>query len=351
MTQRSASYKKITLLFKRPSGTSRGVLQSKDSWIIRIRNTQNPEVSGTGECSIIQGLSPDDPIAFEEKLDFVCRDITETGGVDITRIKDFPAIRFGLETALLDYQAKEPHVLFPSDFTRGKAEIPINGLVWMGDIPFMKKQLDKKIDAGFTCLKLKIGAIDFEQELKLLQSIRASFSSGDLELRVDANGAFLPGDALEKLKRLAEFGLHSIEQPIKQGQAEKMADLCSRSPIPVALDEELIGVHDLQEKHDMLKVIRPQFIILKPSLLGGLKAAEEWITLSEREQIGWWATSALESNIGLNAIAQWVFGLKNSMPQGLGTGQLYTNNIASPLHVRNGFLGYNPEKTWGEIPL
>lgn len=351
MTKLIASYKKYTLIFKRPSGTSRGILKTKDSWFIHIKDANYPEKSGLGECSLIPGLSPDDLPGFESRLKLVCSQVTNKGLVDESLLKDFPAIRFGLETALHELKSKIPRQLYPSEFTSGKARIPINGLIWMGSAGFMKEQIDEKIKAGFNCLKLKIGAIDFDVEVSLLKSIRQTYTPADLELRVDANGAFQPHEALEKLKRLSAFSLHSIEQPIKPGQPDEMARLCARSPVPVALDEELIGIHQPRLIKTLLQSIRPQYIILKPSLLGGLQAADEWIASAREENIGWWATSALESNIGLNAIAQWVFTHQPTMLQGLGTGQLFTNNIVSPLFVEQGHLAYAPEIPWDTASL
>jgi len=340
-----AKHIKHTLNFKRPSGTSRGILKNKDSWFILISSSTNPVRVGIGECSLIKGLSIDNRPDFENKLAQCCDDISASGNVSPDNLASFPAIRFGLETAILDLEAKNERILFPSAFTEGSS-IPINGLVWMGDARFMRQQIREKLDAGFSCLKLKIGAIDFLQELELLKLIRKSFSSDDLELRVDANGAFHPNEAMEKLKQLAAYDLHSIEQPIRPGQIEKMAKLCAHSPIPIALDEELIGIVDLKYKKALLDTIKPQYIILKPSLVGGFEASEEWIALAKKWNIGWWVTSALESNIGLNAIAQWIYSLKSRMPQGLGTGQLYTNNFSSPLCIANGRLFYDPRMPW-----
>ena len=236
--------------------------------------------------------------------------------------------------------------LFPSAFTKGLDGISINGLVWMGEEAFMRKQIEEKIEAGFDCIKLKIGAIDFQTELNILKSIRKEFSTSDIELRVDANGAFSKDEALEKLKRLSDFKLHSIEQPIKPKQFEAMANLCEQTPIPIALDEELIGVFSNEEKEKVLNTIKPQYIILKPSLVGGFKGSKQWIDSAEDLKIKWWITSALESNVGLNAISQWTYTLKNKMPQGLGTGSLFTNNFESPLTVKNGTLHYNNSNHW-----
>lgn len=248
--------------------------------------------------------------------------------------------------ALMDLNNKGHQILFPSNFTKGISAIPINGLIWMGEPSFMKEQIKDKLQQGFSCIKMKIGAIDFEQEISILKAIRKEFSPADIELRVDANGAFTPEDATTKLERLAEFQLHSIEQPIKAGQWQKMATLCKNTPLPIALDEELIGIHHTEEKQKLIDTINPQYIILKPSLLGGFESCNEWIQTTEGKNCGWWITSALESNIGLNAIAQWTYTLNSALPQGLGTGQLYTNNFESPLEVSKGFLHYRTETNW-----
>ena len=349
MSGLKATYKKHALEFKRPGGTSRGVLTSKDSWYVLLSSADKPGRIGIGECSLIRGLSIDDRPDFEEQLSLCCQALSQSGQVDPGLLAGFPAIRFGIETALLDLAGQKEKVLFPSDFTRGKASIPINGLVWMGDIDFMKQQVNEKLENGFTCLKLKIGALDFNAELELLRAIRQEYSCAEVELRVDANGAFQPEVALEKLKQLSEFELHSIEQPIKQGQPEAMAGLCEQSPLAIALDEELIGIEDFYVKEKLIRAIKPQYIILKPSLVGGMKKAEEWISLAVQQGIGWWVTSALESNIGLNAIAQWTFTLNSPMPQGLGTGQLFTNNIPSPLFIAGGCLHHDPGADWGPL--
>jgi o-succinylbenzoate synthase len=340
-----AYFKKHTLRFKQPSGTSRGILTEKASWFIFLSNDQNPGITGVGECGPLAGLSIDDRLDFETKLAEVCSDVDKYINKNEI-LPDFPSIHFGLETAFLDYINGGKKILFPSAFTEGDDSVSINGLVWMGNFESMLKQVREKIEAGFTCIKLKIGAINFEDELKLLRWIRKDFSSAQIEIRVDANGAFKPEEALEKLKHLSEFQLHSIEQPIRQNQWEDMAKLCETSPIPIALDEELIGIMDLDKKQKLLEKIKPQFIILKPSLLGGFKTSEEWIKLASEKNIGWWVTSALESNIGLNAIAQWTYTLGNKMAQGLGTGQLYINNFNCPLNISEGKLFYYPKENW-----
>jgi len=243
-------------------------------------------------------------------------------------------------------ESTSPFELFPSEFTKGEKSIPINGLVWMGTKEFMKIQIKEKISSGFSCIKMKIGAIDFDTELELLTSIRKEFSSKDIELRVDANGAFTPKEALEKLKHLSALEIHSIEQPIKQGQFEEMALLCEQTPLPIALDEELIGVFSETKKEEILQIIQPQFIILKPSLIGGFQGSTEWIEKAIKYNVSWWITSALESNVGLNAIAQFTYTLQNKMPQGLGTGGLYANNFEAPLEIEKGNLHYNNLKKW-----
>jgi o-succinylbenzoate synthase len=338
-----ATYFKHQLQFKRPSGTSRGVLTYKETWFIQLENTTR---QGIGECGMFKGLSIDDRQDFEAKLAWTCEHINLGLDVLLAELIEFPSIQFGLEMAFLSVSHQNQFELFPSDFTKGKDSIPINGLIWMGDPVFMKQQIKDKLASGFSCIKLKIGAIDFDKELELMRSIRQEFDADTIEIRVDANGAFKPNEALEKLKRLSDYNLHSVEQPIRQGQVDDMAQLCSETPLPVALDEELIGVFSVTEKQFLLQTIKPQYIILKPTLVGGFKGSQEWITVAESNQIEWWVTSALESNIGLNAIAQWTYTLKSPLPQGLGTGGLFTNNIQSPLVVDSGQLIYDLKTKW-----
>ncbi|MGV8945220.1 MAG: o-succinylbenzoate synthase [Lutibacter sp.] len=338
-----AFYQKYILNFKQASGTSRGVLHTKETYFLKV---VDGERTGYGECAIFKGLSIDDREDYEEKLSWLCKNINRNADELLRELIEFPSIQFGLEQALLSFQQKNPFELFPSKFTKSEDAIAINGLIWMGDEAFMKQQISEKIKAGFSVIKLKIGAIDFETEIALLKSIRNEFSAKEIEIRVDANGAFKPFEALEKLKRLSEFKIHSIEQPIKQGQIDEMAKLCSTTPLPIALDEELIGIFDVTEKQELLQIIKPQYIILKPSLVGGFEGSSAWIELAEKQNMGWWITSALESNVGLNAIAQWTYTLNNKMPQGLGTGSLFTNNFESPLEVKNGHLHYNNTKNW-----
>lgn len=328
------------LHFKKPAGTSRGTYTERKSWFLYLISAEQPERCGIGECAPLPNLSYDDIPAYEEVLANACQRFQETGEIDIEGLRNYPSILFGFETALLHFQ-KQSFALWNTPFSRGEAGIPINGLIWMGSYKEMTEQVKTKIEAGFRCIKLKIGAIDFEEELKILRMIRQQFSAQDIELRVDANGAFSPTDAMDKLNRLAELDLHSIEQPIRSGQWEEMARLTTSTPLPIALDEELIGCNDPQEKKKLLSMIHPQYIILKPSLHGGIHGGNEWIQEAEKQHIGWWITSALESNIGLNAIAQWCATFKNPLPQGLGTGALFTDNIDMPLEVRKDSLWYN----------
>jgi o-succinylbenzoate synthase len=338
-----AYYKKYTLIFKQASGTSRGILHTKETYLLKL--VQSVKI-GYGECAVFRGLSVDDRPDYEKKLQWLCANINRNTDELFDELKAFPSIQFGLEQAMLSLKNENPFELFPSEFTRSNDFININGLIWMGGESFMKQQISTKIKEGFSTLKLKIGAIDFDTELSLLKMIRNEFSSSEIQLRVDANGAFHPLEALEKLNRLSEFEIHSIEQPIKKGQFYEMAELCLKSPIPIALDEELIGVTDVTKKLELLQIINPQYIILKPSLIGGFNGSSEWIRLAEEKDIGWWVTSALESNIGLNAIAQWTFTLNCKMPQGLGTGSLFINNFECPLEVKKGNLYYNIDNKW-----
>ncbi|MFD1161911.1 o-succinylbenzoate synthase [Hwangdonia seohaensis] len=338
-----ATYHKYILNFKQASGTSRGVLKTKETWFIVIEHNGK---KGIGECGVFRGLSVDDVPHYEDILQWTCVNIHLGLGLLLDELKKFPSIQFGLEMAFKSLESENKFELFPSEFTKGNASIPINGLIWMGSEAFMKQQIKEKISAGFHCIKMKIGAIDFQTEINLIKSIRKEFSSKDIELRVDANGAFSKDEALEKLKMLSDFDLHSIEQPIKQGQIESMANLCENTPLPIALDEELIGVFSVTKKQELLQTICPQYIILKPSLVGGFKGSDVWIEIAEKLNIGWWITSALESNIGLNAIAQYTFVKQSDLPQGLGTGALFTNNFDSPLQVKNGTLQYHKKRAW-----
>ncbi len=329
-----ASFERYVLQFKKPSGTSRGILKEKETFFIHI---WEKDKKGIGECGLLRKLSIDDRPDYVEKLHWTCKHIHLGLDYLYEGLREFPSIQFGLEQAFLDLNAKE-HLLFPSDFTSGNVPLQINGLIWMGPIEYMKAQIKEKLAQGFSCLKIKIGNLDFEKELSLLQQIKKNYPK--LTLRVDANGAFPAQEAWEKLNRLAPLRLHSIEQPIQSNQWNKMADLCQTTPLPIALDEELIGIFDRKEKIECLERIKPHYIVLKPSLIGGFRSAQEWIELANEQKIGWWITSALESNIGLNALAQWTYTLGNKMPQGLGTGGLYMNNLPSKLRIESENLFY-----------
>lgn len=328
------------LHFKQPAGTSRGTYTTRKVWYLHFTSPDFPGRVGIGECAPLPALSCDDLPDYEDILKRFCRQVEKEQGMwDKDVLCQYPSILFGLETVIWHFFAGS-WALSDTAFSRGEVGIQINGLIWMRDFDHMLSQIEKKMEAGFRCVKLKIGAIDFEKELALLRHIRTHFSSKEIELRVDANGAFSPGDAMEKLKRLSEFDLHSIEQPIRAGQWEAMARLTSESPLPIALDEELIGCNMLEEKKKLLATIRPQYIIIKPSLHGGICGGDEWIMEAEKQHIGWWITSALESNIGLNAIAHWCATFNNPLPQGLGTGMLFTDNIEVPLEIRKDCLWF-----------
>ena len=321
------------LHFKQPAGTSRGVYTTRKICLVHLYEGDR---HGVGECAPLPDLScdalPDQE--YTSILNKVCEDFCQSGEIDDDSLRDYPSMLFGLETALLNLQNGDR--LFDTAFSRGETGIPINGLVWMGNHDEMLQRLEDKLEKGFRCIKLKIGAIDFDQELDLIRRIRDRFSFHEVELRVDANGAFPYDEALYKLELLSQYNIHSIEQPIKAGQWAFMADLCRESPLPIALDEELIGVNDPAMKRHMLNIIKPRYIILKPSLHGGMAGCREWIETARDLGIGSWITSALESNIGLNAIAQFaasIYGDHITMPQGLGTGQLFTDNIPMPLEV------------------
>lgn len=324
-----AEYFRYLLKFKRPSGTSRGVLYEKETFILEISNKGK---KGVGECAIFRGLSFDDRPDYEEKLKWLCENIDQDFEFLKQELKEFPSIWFGYEQALLNLK-HGGKLYFPSDFTEGKSSMMINGLIWMGDVGYMEEQIEEKLAQGFHCIKLKIG-VDWNSEHEILQKLRQKFSKEKLELRVDANGGFSKEEAKIVLQQLADLNIHSIEQPIKAGNWNDMAELCAETPTPIALDEELIGIIEFTEKKKLLETIEPQYIILKPSLVGGIVGSDEWIALAEQNNIGWWITSALESNLGLNAIAQYTFTKNNPMPQGLGTGSLFTNNFESDLELK-----------------
>lgn len=342
-----------TLKFKRPAGTSRGVYTVRKVWYVVLRDAEEPGRFGVGECAPLVDLSCDycSDDVFERRLRTLC-DMAEKLScgdepvLPYEELRPYPSMLFGLETAVWHWK-RHSVCLSDTEFGRGKRGIEINGLIWMGSFEEMKERIEEKLRLGFGCIKLKIGAIDFDSELNLIRMIRGRFSKDDIELRVDANGAFSPDDALFKLEQLAKYDLHSIEQPIKAGQWDCMARLCADTPLPIALDEELIGVNELERKNELLDTIRPQYIILKPSLHGGIAGAEEWVGKAEERRIGWWATSALESNVGLNAIAHWCAVMQEErvdaclLPQGLGTGQLFVENVAYPLEVRGDKLWFD----------
>jgi len=332
---------KHTLRFKAPSGTSRGVLHDKDTWFLLLRAGDR---LGVGEVNMFRGLSYDDRPDFEQRLHDVCEQISNGFIPDQEELRLWPSIRFGLEQALKTVESEQAFLFYPSPFTQGREAITINGLIWMGSAERMLAQARDKINQGFACIKMKIGAIDFEAELQVLQAIRAEAGPDRISLRVDANGAYDPEQARRIIDRLEPLGIHSIEQPIRTGTWDEMAALCQWSPVPIALDEELIGTVHPEEKRQLIDHIRPPYIIIKPSLLGGFSASEEWIGLATDFECGYWVTSALESNVGLNAIAQWTWGLQTEIPQGLGTGGLFTNNFTSPLEVEAGRLHYRVDK-------
>ncbi|GAB6959246.1 o-succinylbenzoate synthase [Prevotella aurantiaca JCM 15754] len=326
------------LHFLQPAGTSRGVYNTRLSFYLKLTSDEQPNVVGVGECATLPDLSCDamPPNEYERKLRTFCDEYERTGVIDYEAMRAYPSMLFGLETAVAQFNVKGSLNFFDTPFGRGEEGILINGLVWMGTFDEMFERLEAKLKAGFHCIKIKIGAIDFDRELQLIRHIRASFSRNDIELRVDANGGFKPKEALSHMEALAQYDIHSIEQPIKQYQWTEMARLCAATPLPIGLDEELIGVNDRQKKVELLDTIRPQYIVLKPSLHGGMAGTEEWIQLARERNIGSWITSALESNVGLNAIAQLTAGIYGSNirhAQGLGTGQLFADNIEMPLKV------------------
>jgi o-succinylbenzoate synthase len=343
-----ASFQSYKLIFNFDAGTSRGVLKERNTYFIRLWDPNHPQRIAVGEAGPLQGLSPD-YADLESKIQILCEALRgqpiPQSYQEITTVlnkfvsQSLPSVRFALETAFYDLLRGANKMLFPGAFTQGSYSIPINGLIWMGDLDFMKDQIDQKIASGYNCIKIKIGAIDFEAECSLLDYIRNRYGQ-KISLRVDANGAFKPADVHQKLNRLSKFHIHSIEQPVLPGQHKLLRDLCLNPIIPIALDEELIGITDSDQKEALLDSIHPQYIVLKPTLLGGMDATREWIRLADQREIGWWITSALESSIGLNALAQFVATFKSKLPQGLGTGQLYTNNLPSRLYIHQGRLFY-----------
>ncbi len=344
-----ATFKKKVFTFSFKARTSRGPMKDKTSWFILLRDSEVPGVCGIGECGPLPGLSIDAVPGFEEVLRDVLQQVNGLPVTDVSRLSelvpiDFPSICFGLETAALDFVNGGRRIIFDNNFLRGEP-IPINGLIWMGDLDFMMNQINEKISIGFRCVKLKVGGLDFERECHVLEYLRKRYYKLDIEIRLDANGAFKIDEALYKLKELARYNVQSIEQPIKPGLPE-MEELCRKSPIPVALDEELIGKHSRRERTKLLQTIKPHYIILKPTLLGGLASCDEWISIAGENNIGWWVTSALESGIGLNAICQFTAKYPVTIPQGLGTGGIYEDNFESPLQVKDGLIFHNPERAW-----
>ncbi len=332
-----ASITKHVLEFKKPATTSRGFYTDRHIYLIHIHNAVNPNVVGIGECAPLKGLSIDDRPDYEAELRKLVKQINENKADDFN-FNLFPSIKFGLETALLDLKNGGRKIIFQNLYSIGKMGIPINGLIWMDSIDAMKEEAIEKIEKGFDCIKIKIGALDFDKECDLLAFIRAQKNGDKLIIRVDANGAFKAGEALEKLHELKQFNLHSIEQPIKAGQRDLMRELCEKSPVPIALDEELIGTHTEEDINRLITFIKPQYLVIKPNLIGGFVQSDLWIKAAERHNISWWLTSALESNIGLNAIAQFAANHHNKLHSGLGTGQLYTGNFTPYTHIKSGFL-------------
>lgn len=339
-----ATYTAHPLVFVRPAGTSRGILQQKPCWFIKL--TSEEGITGMGEVSFIPNLSVEEEDEMEIQLHHICKLISRGEMDPLQFLPSMPGVQFALESAVRDLETGGKRILHPSEFTEGQVGIPTNGLIWMGAKPFMISQVREKMQLGFHVLKLKVGALDKTEELEIVKWIRSEFGAGDLEIRLDANGAWSPAQAPKRMEQFARFGIHSIEQPIAAGQIEALARICQDPAIPVALDEELIGITDPAARSQLLEKIRPAYIILKPGLLGGFTATADWIELARKQGIGWWITSALESNIGLNAVAQWTFQQGVSIPQGLGTGALYTNNIPSPLQMSGEYLWYRSKFDW-----
>ena len=329
------------LQFIAAAGTSRGTMHTRDIYLVQLFG-EDKKVYGIGECAPLKGLSVDAVADYEEVLDKVCKNI-DYYLAHKDELRRFPSILFGIETASLDLLNGGQRILFPSAFTAGNSSIPINGLIWMGTAAAMRQQIEKKIEQGFRVIKMKIGAMNFNEELEILSWIRSHYKDLDIEIRVDANGAFQPNDVLDKLERISSYKIHSIEQPIQAGQLESMQHTIVSTPIDIALDEELIPIVTYREKRELLEQLKPQYIILKPSLHGGIMGCEEWIQLAKSLHIGWWITSALESNYGLNAIAQFTYIQNHRTTHGLGTGGLYTNNFNSPLSIQQGELCFDPK--------
>jgi len=350
-----ASFFKKTFNFSFKARTSRGAMDKKDSWFLSIWDSEQPEVVGIGEAGPLPGLSHEKSADVEAELLGIIKVISNAGNSggfqSLAQVHDFiqadkisSSVLFAVETAFLDLKNGGSRIIYHNNFIKGKP-IPINGLVWMGGLDYMLQQVSIKISEGFSCIKMKVGGLNFEKELDILQFIRRKYFRDVIEIRLDANGAFKPEQALYKIMDCSRFDVHSIEQPLKAGSSF-LSELCSHSPIPIALDEELIGLRSANQKIELLDRVRPPFVILKPTLHGGLLGCEEWIKLAEERSVKWWMTSALESNIGLNAVAQFTANYPVSIPQGLGTGSIYSDNIPSPLNVKKGFLSYNSQESW-----
>ena len=327
-------------------GTSKGTITDRTVWYLMAWHEERPDVMGIGEAALFPGHSKEYPADVRTKLVELCAHTHDWEQRLNTDLVEVPSVRFAVEQCMRDLDVRGTKELFPSAFTLGQSTIPINGLVWMGDKDTMKRRIREQIEGGYRTVKVKIGAIGLNDELELLAHVRAEFGPQDITLRVDANGAFTFAEAPSVLERLADLGVHSIEQPIAPGLYEAMAELCANSPLPVALDEDLIGLNHQDLKRDLLDHLRPRYVVIKPSLVGGWQATREWISLAEERGIGWWITSALESSIGLNAIAQFTATIGPTLPQGLGTGKIYSDNITSPLLAEAGTLRYRPEVAW-----
>ena len=340
----TAHFSKHVLDFTFNAGTSRGVMKQRPTWFLTITDGKK---TGIGECAPIEGLSIDLLDTFDAKLQWVCDNIDLGFAVLYDALEAYPSIRTGLEMAFISLKGDHPHSLFLNPFSKGKAGIPINGLIWMDSADKMEAQIQKNIKAGYKCVKMKVGAINTAEEIAIIERIREKYEPWEMEIRLDANGAFSEDNVWDILDELVQLEIHSIEQPVKDKAL--LQKLCAESPVPIALDESLIGIHSMEDKEALIEEMLPDYIVIKPSLVGGFRAAEDWISLAEKNGIGWWVTSALESNVGLNAIAQWLGNYPLRIHQGLGTGQLYKNNIESPLQIKKGKLFYSRTKAWGEV--
>jgi O-succinylbenzoate synthase len=337
----SARFVARNLIFSFPAGTSRGIMKERPTWYLILEENGQ---TGIGECAPLFGLSIEKEEGYEDKLRWTCENISMGFSALYDELENYPSLRMGLETAFISLRKESPYELFANPFSQGKGGIPINGLIWMNTADHMQKQVEQKIKEGFKCIKIKIGAIEWEKELTLIDKLRDRFEPWEMEIRVDANGAFDRKNVFDVLEDLTELEIHSIEQPTFD--RDLLQEICAESAVPIALDESLIGLHSIEEKQALINDIMPDYLILKPSLLGGFRACEDWISLAEKNGIGWWVTSALESNVGLNAIAQWIGNYPLRVHQGLGTGGLFTNNIHSPLQVKDAKLWYGKNDAW-----